>query len=67
LVDPSVPRTAEVEDNPDASEFVRILGATWLLMDQRTVAETRTGVTSAAGVTTTPLLKNENNNKCRGS
>lgn len=41
LVNPDVPRTAEVEGNPDASEFVKILGATWLLMSQRTVAETR--------------------------
>jgi hypothetical protein len=41
LVDPRVPRTAEVEGNPEASEFVSVLGATWLLMDQRTVAETR--------------------------
>jgi hypothetical protein len=41
LVNPSVPRTAEVEGDPDASEFVKILGATWLLMSQRTVAETR--------------------------
>jgi len=42
LVNPSAPRTAEVEGSPDASECVSILGATWLLMDQRTVAETRT-------------------------
>jgi hypothetical protein len=41
LVNPAVPRTAEVDGNPDASEFVKILGATWLLMNQRTVAETR--------------------------
>lgn len=42
LVNPDVPRTAEVNGDPDASQMVRILGATWLLMDQRTVAETRT-------------------------
>ncbi|MBX9918235.1 MAG: hypothetical protein K2Y33_00160 [Mycolicibacterium frederiksbergense] len=42
LVNPDVPRTAEVNGDPDASQMVRILGATWLLMDQRAVAETRT-------------------------
>lgn len=41
LVNPAVPRTAEVDGDPEASEFVKILGATWLLMSQRTVAETR--------------------------
>ncbi len=41
LVNPAAPRTAEIEGDPDASEFVKILGATWLLMRQRTVAETR--------------------------
>ena len=42
LLNPDVPRTAEVNGDPDASQMVRILGATWLLMDQRTVAEVRT-------------------------
>jgi hypothetical protein len=41
LVNPTVPRTEEVQGSPEASEFVSILGATWLLMEQRTVAETR--------------------------
>jgi hypothetical protein len=41
LVNPAIPRTEEVQGSPEASEFVSILGATWLLMEQRTVAETR--------------------------
>jgi hypothetical protein len=41
LVNPDVPRTAEVSGDSDASQMVSILGATWLLMDQRTVAEVR--------------------------
>jgi hypothetical protein len=41
FVDPAVPRTAEAEGSTDASEFVSILGSTWLLMNQRTVADTR--------------------------
>ena len=41
LVNPTVPRTEEVQGSPEASEFVSILGTTWLLMEQRTVAETR--------------------------
>ncbi|KUI36275.1 hypothetical protein [Mycobacterium sp. GA-2829] len=40
-LDPEVPRTAEVKGDPEASEFVEVLGATWLLMDQRTVADIR--------------------------
>jgi hypothetical protein len=41
LVNPTVPRTEEVQGSPEGSEFVSILGATWLLMEQRTVTETR--------------------------
>ncbi|WP_241473858.1 hypothetical protein [Mycolicibacterium neoaurum] len=61
LVNPDVPRTAEVHGDPDASQMVRILGATWLLMDQRTVAEVRTlpapSLAATAGdADTTPSL-----------
>lgn len=41
VVNPEVARTAEVNGDPEASEFVKVLGATWLLMDQRTVADLR--------------------------
>ncbi|GAS93167.1 uncharacterized protein RMCC_0133 [Mycolicibacterium canariasense] len=41
VLNPDVPRTAEVDGVPEASQMVSILGATWLLMDQRTVAEVR--------------------------
>lgn len=42
MVNPSVPRTHEETSRTDASEFVSLLGAAWLLMAQRNVATTRT-------------------------
>jgi hypothetical protein len=49
MLNPAVPRTAEVNGDPDASAFVKVLGATWLLMDQRTVAGTRVVGETRAG------------------
>ena len=42
VVLPSVPRTTEETAATEASEFVSLLGAVWLLMGQRNVATTRT-------------------------
>jgi hypothetical protein len=41
MVQPLVPRTAEVAGDADASPLVSVVGAAWLLMGQPTVAATR--------------------------
>jgi hypothetical protein len=41
VMNPAATRTAEVVGSAEASPFVRIVGAAWLLMGQRTVSETR--------------------------
>jgi hypothetical protein len=41
VLNPKVPRTDEVVGSPQASRFVAILGAVWLLMGQPGVADTR--------------------------
>jgi hypothetical protein len=51
VLNPAVPRTAEVKGSPEASPFVRIIGAAWLLMGQRTVSETRVLVDQTSGGT----------------
>ena len=42
MLNPAVPRTAEVQKSADAHHFVSGLGAAWLLMGQENVTETRT-------------------------
>ena len=42
VLNPTVPRTAEVMGSPEASQLVSIVGAAWLLMSQPAVIETRT-------------------------
>ena len=42
VLNPTVPRTAEVMGSPEASQLVSIVGAAWLLMSQPAVTETRT-------------------------
>ena len=42
VLNPAAPRTDEVIGSPEASHFVSILGAAWLLMGQPAVADTRT-------------------------
>lgn len=41
LVNPLVPRTAEVAGSADASPLISVIGAAWLLMGQPTVTATR--------------------------
>lgn len=49
MVQPLVPRTAEVAGAADASPLVSIVGAAWLLMGQPTVAATRALETPSRG------------------
>ena len=42
VLNPTVPRTAEVMGSPEASQLVSIVGAAWLLMSQPAVIEIRT-------------------------
>ena len=42
VLNPTVPRTAEVMGSPEGSHLVSIVGAAWLLMSQPAVTETRT-------------------------
>jgi hypothetical protein len=61
MVQPLVPRTAEVAGAADASPLVSVVGAAWLLMGQPTVAATRALEASSQarteGASTTPRLR----------
>jgi hypothetical protein len=52
VLNPTVPRTAEVMGSPEVSQLVSIVGAAWLLMSQPAVIEIRTlGAAARAAVT----------------
>jgi hypothetical protein len=61
VLNPAVPRTDEVVGSPEASRFISILGAAWLLMGQRNVSDVRviadhTASSRASAAPMTPSL-----------